>query len=111
MLRTVSWYDTGAASLVSEDRRSTYAVLSLRGDEDEREDVLDAIERQLSAPGLTTRLGGEVTLNRDMDTQVSEDIALAETISLPVLAVLLVLIFGSLVAAGLPLVIGVTSIL
>ncbi len=111
VLRTVSWFDTGATSLVSEDRRSTYAVLSLRGDEDEREDVLDVIEDDLAAPGLTTRLGGEVTLNRDMNLQVSEDIATAETLSLPVLAVLLVVIFGGLAAAALPLAIGVTAIL
>ncbi|SFP83441.1 putative drug exporter of the RND superfamily [Geodermatophilus dictyosporus] len=111
VLRTVSWFDTGAAFLVSEDRRSTYAVLSLRGDEDEREDVLDAIEGDLAVPGLTTRLGGEVTLNRDMNVLVSEDIATAETISLPVLAILLVVIFGGLAAAALPLAIGVTAIL
>ncbi|MGY1717251.1 MMPL family transporter [Geodermatophilus sp. SYSU D01106] len=111
VLRAVSWFDTRADFLVSDDRRSTYAVLSLRGDEDEREDVLDAIEADLAAPGLTTRLGGEVTVNRDMNVQVSEDIALAETISLPVLAVLLVLIFGGLAAAALPLAIGVTAII
>ncbi|MGY1685708.1 MMPL family transporter [Geodermatophilus sp. SYSU D00867] len=111
VLRTVSWFDTGASSLVSEDRRSTYAVLSLRGDEDGREDVLDAIEGDLAAPGLTTLIGGEVTLNRDMNVLVSEDIATAETISLPVLAVLLVVVFGGLAAAALPLAIGVTAIL
>ncbi|PWW21586.1 RND superfamily putative drug exporter [Geodermatophilus normandii] len=111
VLRVVSFFGTGDPSLVSEDRRSTYAVLTLRGDEDEREDVLDAIEDDLAAPGLTTRLGGDVTLNRDMNLLVSEDIALAETISLPVLAVLLLVVFGSLAAACLPLVIGVTAIL
>jgi RND superfamily putative drug exporter len=42
---------------------------------------------------------------------VSGDIARAETISLPVLAVLLVIIFGSFAAAGLPLAVGVVAIL
>jgi trehalose monomycolate/heme transporter len=111
VLRILSFFDTQDPSLVSEDRRSTYAVLTLRGDEDEREVVLDAIEDDLAAPGLRTQLGGDVTLNRDMNEQVSADITTAETISLPVLAVLLVLIFGSLAAAGLPLAIGVTAIL
>ena len=111
VLRTATFFDTPDPSLVSEDRRSTYAVLTLRGNEDEREDVLDAIEEDLAAPGLTTRLGGDVTLNRDLNAQASADIALAETISLPILAVLLVLIFGSLASAGLPLAIGVSSIL
>ena len=110
VLRAVSFFDTGAPFLVSEDRRSTYAVLTLRGDEDEREAVLDAIEDDLEAPGLTTQLGGDVTVNRDMNEQVSEDIAKAEMISLPILAVLLVIIFGSLAAASLPLVIGATAI-
>ena len=64
VLRTVSFFGTGAPFLVSEDRRSIYAVLTLRGDEDEREAVLDAIEDDLEAPGLTTQLGGEVTVNR-----------------------------------------------
>jgi RND superfamily putative drug exporter len=111
VLRTVSFFDAGVDSLVSEDRRSTYVVLSLRGDEDEREDVLDAIEGDLAAPGLSTRIGGDVTLNRDMNVQVSEDIATAETISLPILAILLVVIFGGLAAAALPLAIGVAAIL
>ncbi|SFU01018.1 putative drug exporter of the RND superfamily [Geodermatophilus amargosae] len=111
VLRTVSFFDTPDPSLVSEDRRSTCAVLTLRGDEDEREDVLDAIEEDLAAPGLTARLGGDVTLNRDMNEQVSEDLTLAESISLPVLAVLLLVIFGSVAAASLPLAIGVTAIL
>jgi len=111
VLRIVSYFDTQDPSLVSQDRRSTYAVLTLRGNEDEREDVLDAIEDDLTASGLTTRLGGDVTLNRDMNAQVSADLALAEAVSLPVLAVLLLLIFGSLTAASLPLAIGVTAIL
>ncbi|NEM07093.1 MMPL family transporter [Geodermatophilus normandii] len=111
VLRTVSFFDTPDPSLVSEDRRSTYAVLTLRGDEDEREDVLDAIEEGLAAPGLTARLGGDVTLNRDLNQQVNEDLTLAESISLPVLAVLLLVIFGSVAAASLPLAIGVTAIL
>jgi uncharacterized membrane protein YdfJ with MMPL/SSD domain len=50
-------------------------------------------------------------INQDINDRVSSDIARAETISIPVLAVLLVLIFGSFAAAGLPLAIGITAIL
>ena len=46
-----------------------------------------------------------------MNHQVSADLELAETASFPILAVLLVLIFGSVVAASLPLIIGVVAIL
>jgi RND superfamily putative drug exporter len=114
--RSTSYYDDpsaggGAAPLVSADRHSTYAVLVLRGDEEQRTDGLEAIEDSLAAPGLETQVGGGVTVGRDIEERISADIARAETLSLPVLLVLLVVIFGSVVAAGLPLAIGVTAIL
>jgi len=109
--RTVSWYGTNAPGLVSTDRQATYAVLVLRGDERQRTDGLDRIEDSLAAPGLQTQVGGSATVGRDITERISADIARAEMLSLPVLLVLLVLVFGSLVAASLPLVIGVVAIL
>ena len=109
--RTVSWFGTGAPGLVSADRHATYAVLTLRGDEQQRTDALDRIEDRLAAPGLQTEVGGATTVGRDINEQVSKDIARAETLSMPVLLVLLVLVFGTVVAATLPLVIGVVAIL
>src|SRR3954447_16373815 len=104
--RTVTWWSTGAAPLVTKDRHATYAVLTLGPDGDAAE-VRDAVQ----APGLTTRVGGNAVVNDDIDSQVSSDIGRAESISLPVLMVLLVVIFGSLAAASLPLAIGGTAIL
>jgi trehalose monomycolate/heme transporter len=109
--RTVSWFGTGAPGLVSADRHATYAVLTLHGDEQQRTDALDRIEDRLAAPGLQTEVGGATTVGRDINEQVSKDIARAETLSMPVLLVLLVLVFGTVVAATLPLVIGVVAIL
>ena len=109
--RAVSWFGTGAPGLVSADRHATYAVLTLRGDEQQRSDALERIEDRLAAPGLTTEVGGATTVGRDINERVSKDIARAETLSMPVLLVLLVLVFGTVVAATLPLVIGVVAIL
>ena len=108
---SVTYFGTGAPQLVSDDRTSTYALLTLAGDEDQRTEGLAAIEDDLTAPGLETQLGGGTTINRDINERVSADIARAEMISLPILAVLLVVIFGSFAAAGLPLAIGVVAIL
>jgi RND superfamily putative drug exporter len=108
---SVTFFGTGAPQLVSEDRSATYALLTLAGDEDQRTEGLELIEDRLTAPGLEVQLGGGTTINRDINEQVSADIARAEMISLPILAVLLVLIFGSVAAAGLPLAIGVVAIL
>ena len=109
--RKLTFFETQAPPLVSADRRSTYAVLTLAGDADQRTANLERIEGQLAAPGLEVRLGGGETVNRDINERTSEDIARAEMISLPILAVLLVIIFGSVAAAGLPLAIGGVAIL
>jgi trehalose monomycolate/heme transporter len=108
-----TYWSTGEnPDFASGDGSSTYAVLQLSGaTEDEREATYEAISAGLVAPNLDTLRGGFVPVNADIGTQVEEDIALAETISFPVLLVLLVLVFGSLAAASLPLAIGAISVL
>jgi uncharacterized membrane protein YdfJ with MMPL/SSD domain len=103
-----------AARLVSEDRRSTYAVLTLRGSSD---DKLLATYRELEpalrepVPGLELKIGGDLALFDEVNTQVEQDIKRAETISLPLVLILLVIVFGGLVAASLPLAVGGLAIL
>ncbi|MGY1620418.1 MMPL family transporter [Geodermatophilus sp. SYSU D00691] len=104
--RVTTWFDTQAPPLVSDDRHATYAVLTLTDDADVAE-----VRDELDAPGLTTRVGGNAVVQEDINERVSADIARAESISMPVLLVLLVVIFGSLAAASLPLAIGGAAIL
>jgi len=104
--RATTFWSTGAAPLVSNDRHATYAVLTLAPDGD-----ATAVRDAVQAPGLTTRVGGNAVINEDINSRVSADIGRAESISMPVLLVLLVVIFGSLAAASLPLAIGGTAIL
>ena len=110
LARTTTFWGTGLPALVSTDRHATYAVLQFADDTDD-EDAIAAIRDDVHAPGLTTRIGGNAVVNQDINDRVSADIARAETISMPILLVLLVLIFGSFAAASLPLAIGVTAIL
>ena len=98
----------------AEDREPTYAVLQLVGDdEDALMDAYEELEPTLrEAPeGLDVRLGGNEAIASDITTQVGEDIARAEQLSMPIVLVLLVVIFGGLVAASLPLAIGGLAIL
>ena len=105
-------WSTGSPAFASADRRSTYVVLGLPGGDDEaRERAYAAVVDRLDAPGLTTEVGGSVAAEVTTNEQVGEDIARAETLSLPVLLVLLVVVFGGLAAAGLPLLVGVFSVL
>jgi RND superfamily putative drug exporter len=110
--KVITYWDTKAPQMVSTDRHSTYAVLELAGaDGDARKEALAAVEDKVAAPGLSTRVGGEVAVGRDGDTQVARDIARAERLSLPLLLVLLVVVFGALAAAGMPLLVGGLAIL
>ncbi|MEH7306578.1 MMPL family transporter [Neobacillus drentensis] len=61
--------------------------------------------------GLTVTMTGEPIIVQDLNTASQEDLAKAEMIGLPIALVVLILAFGGLIAASLPIVIGVVSIL
>ncbi|RLL69737.1 MMPL family transporter [Streptomyces sp. Z26] len=109
----VSYWDTGGSALTSEDGDQALVMAHVEGDSTTRaehaEDVVDAWTGDRGA--VTVRAGGGVALDNDVTEQVSTDLALAEAIAVPLTLVLLVLAFGSLVAALLPLAIGLIAIL
>jgi trehalose monomycolate/heme transporter len=112
-----TYWSTGSPSLVSTDRHSTYAVLQLTGADDAaRHTTYNAIKNDLDPPGLaadgvTARVGGNVPMEVAINSEVTADIAKAEGFSMPVLLILLLVIFGSLAAASLPVAIGGVAIL
>ncbi|MFC0508543.1 MMPL family transporter [Micromonospora costi] len=107
-----TWYDTGAPALLATDRRATYALVQLRADdEDGKTAAYRALRPVLETPGVRTQTGGNVPFLEEANTRTTEDITRAELFSMPVLLVLLVLIFGGLVAACTPLLIGGLAIL
>lgn len=108
----VSYYDSQAPQFVSTDRHATYAVLQLTASgRDTKLDAYHALEPALSAPGVTTQVGGNVAFLSQASEQSEQDIVRAELLSLPILLVLLVFIFGGLLAAVTPLLIGGLAIL
>ena len=115
VLHATTYWSSGQASLVSADKHSTYAVLQLAGADDAaRQDTYKAIKNDLASgpeDGITAKVGGTVPTEVAVNSAVTGSIARAEGISLPVLLILLVLIFGSVVAAALPLAIGGLAIL
>jgi len=65
----------------------------------------------LTLRGLFTEVGGVVPLQAAADEQVERDLARGEMIAMPIVLVLLVLILGGVVAAGMPLLIGGLAVL
>jgi putative drug exporter of the RND superfamily len=106
----VSYWATGAPSLKSEDGRHGMIAVKLEDDdltaaEEFRDRFVDA-----STDAYDVSLGGPVMTSVEARTQVGKDLALAETIAVPIILVLLVFAFGSLVAASLPLLIGAATV-
>jgi len=109
---SATYWSTGSRQFVSASGHQTYAVIELAGSGDTaRQTSYDAIKTQLAAPGLTSQVGGVVPTDETIDQQTTANITRAEGLSFPILAILLLVIFGSLTAACLPLAIGALGIL
>ena len=116
--KAATYWTSGRPNLISADKHSTYAVLQLAGGSDQaREDTYKAIKADFPAvagppgDGITAQVGGYTTTEVAINNAVSASIARAESISFPVLLILLVIIFGSVIAAFVPLAIGGLAIL
>ncbi|HEY0068887.1 MAG TPA: MMPL family transporter [Chloroflexia bacterium] len=101
-----TYYTTGAKQLVSNDGLSTYAVVGLSGSDSEQMDLSKELRPLLTSDSLQVRLGGVPAISEEITEQVQRDLEQAETLTFPIIAVLLVLIFGSIIASVLPLAIG-----
>ncbi|MEV6578416.1 MMPL family transporter [Streptomyces sp. NPDC051582] len=108
-----SYWRTHLPALRSEDGRQALIAARVLGDEKTRAAVLEKIApRYRGEHGpVGVSLGGPVTVQREVTTTIQEDLLRAEVIALPVTLVLLVLVFGSAVAALLPLGVGIVAIL
>lgn len=105
LTNVISYWTAGAPSLRSDDGTEALIVANLAGDAD---DIADRYSGDYGP--LEVTVGGSAIIEEDLPAQVSQDLAVAESIAVPVILILLVFAFGSLVAAMLPLVVGAIAI-
>jgi uncharacterized membrane protein YdfJ with MMPL/SSD domain len=100
------YYGTRSPAFVSRDGDSTYFAVALHATEDkELQEVGADIADQLDGePGVV--VGGFAVAQEQVNTQVEEDLKKAEMLAFPLLFLLSLLFFRSLVASVLPLMIG-----
>jgi RND superfamily putative drug exporter len=104
-----------ADPLLSEDRRVLMVEVALKGEERDAKDKVDALVAQTSAvqkehPGLLLEETGSPSVSKGVDRQRSDDLALSEAITLPVTLLTLMVVFGSVTMAGVPLLLALSSI-
>ncbi|MFE9498558.1 MMPL family transporter [Streptomyces collinus] len=109
------WQATPAAApaLRAKDGHEALIAARITGDENAMGRTLDRLAphyRGTHGP-VQVKIGGIVAVRHEMQTTIKEDLTRAEMIALPITLVLLVMVFGSAVAALLPLGIGIVAIL
>jgi len=107
---TVSYYDSEAASLLGRDGRSTVATLSLaRTTEELLAQALPDLDSRLASlrdGPVSFFITGEAAIARDVRESSTVALRRSERLAIPLVLLTLILIFGSLVAAGIPLLLG-----
>lgn len=110
----VSYYDIQAGELVSDDRHTTIIQTKLAGDLDSASEhvrsLVEVLRTNDGRDGFTVVTGGFASLNHTFQEIAQHDLE-SETRALPVALIILVLVFGALVAALLPLILAGVAIL
>ncbi len=89
-----------------------YGLLSFDKDTESLGKEINKLNKKLTnKPGLTVTMTGEPVIVKDLNYASQEDLAKAEMIGLPIALFILILAFGGIIAASVPLIIGIVSIL
>jgi RND superfamily putative drug exporter len=107
---TASYLNTGSRDFLARDGRSTFVAVALEptGDRPRQEAAARIADNLADLPGVS--VGGPALAERQVNEQVERDLRMAEVYALPLLFLLSLLFFRSLVAALLPLLVGVLAI-
>ncbi len=99
-----------AQAFTSTDGHQALVSIDLKSSGMQARKDYDALRALVHSDALTVQGTGFVAINEAFNKTLEADLQRAETVTLPVTLVLLVIIFASLVAAGLPLGVGVLTI-
>jgi RND superfamily putative drug exporter len=108
------YYDTGDKSLVSADGHKTVIAVTLSGDADEAGETVTPLYEAVTAAngrdGYRVLTVGDGSFSKELTEAFMKDLERSEVIGLPVALIVLVVIFGAAVAAGLPLLLSFLAI-
>jgi RND superfamily putative drug exporter len=109
--------DAGNMGQLSRDGRSALLSFDIADDDDDiAQDRVDATlaataAAQRAHPDLRIEQFGDASAGKALQESFDEDFKRAEYLSLPITLIILVIAFGALVAAGIPLLLGLTAVL
>ena len=109
-------FTTGNSGRISSDGRSALVQFDIRGKSEDAQDKVEPIlatvaDAQSAHPQFTIEEFGGGSVSKGISDQFAKDLVKAGLLSLPVTLAILLLTFGALVAAGIPLLLALTSVL
>ncbi|CAN5257444.1 hypothetical protein BH24ACT19_BH24ACT19_10320 [soil metagenome] len=107
----IGYSETNDSRFVSEDGGESYALVNFNTPYDDAQDLVDEVREAVRSDELTTYVTGAPAVYMDITEASNEDIRKAEKYAFPLALVILVLAFGSLVAASVPVLIGGASVI
>jgi putative drug exporter of the RND superfamily len=111
-VRYVTTYaGTQDARFISDDGKKAYAVIAFNVSIDETRNVVDEVRSKVRSEELDTYVTGAAAVYQDLEEASNEDIKRAEKYAFPFALLILLLAFGTVVAAGVPVLIGGVSVL
>jgi uncharacterized membrane protein YdfJ with MMPL/SSD domain len=108
-------YDSANADQISKSGRAALVDFAIRGDADKAADKIDPVlaqvdDAQQAHPELFIGEFGDASAVKAVETAFADDLGKAGLLSLPVTLAILLLAFGALVAAGIPLLLALTAV-
>jgi len=116
VINVKSPYQKGNEGQISKDGRSVLVEYEIKGDETATDKLIDATAAavdkvEANNPNVFVGQFGGATVNKALDKQQAEDSSKAMSLSLPATLLILLVTFGALVAAGIPLLLGISAVL
>jgi RND superfamily putative drug exporter len=103
---SVGWAQTHDDRFISTDGTSAYVVIRLNMTDEAAVDAMPDLRALIDRPSdMTLQLTGVAPATQDQAHQSEKELVQAETVSFPFAALILILVFASLIAAGMPLVV------
>ena len=106
----ISYSETGDSRFISESGERSYALVNFEVSVDEAQGLVDEVREEARNGELITYVTGAPAVYLDITEASNEDIREAEKYAFPLALVILIAAFGSLVAAGVPILIGGASV-
>ena len=105
----------GNEGQISKDRKSALVTFSIPDDETKIEDIVDSslaatAAAQRANPDLRIEQFGDASADKALSASLDDDFQRAEFLSLPITLLILIVAFGALVAAGVPLLLAITAV-